>query len=86
MTGKELRIERLNPRNGSAEEPAFSTRGYCLGDRKFGPDKHHAEHAVYVKTLADAAELVAARYSLRMARAGKRGSLISPASLRVIRS
>jgi hypothetical protein len=85
MTGKAIRIELLNPRGGVIEEPVVNAQGYCLGDPKFGPDRHLAKHAVYVKTLAEAAELVAAGYSLRMGGAGKRGSLISPASLRVIR-
>jgi hypothetical protein len=86
MTGKEIRIERLNPRGGVVEEPVVNAQGYCLGDPKFGPKNKLAAHAVYVKTLAEAAEIVDAGFSLRMASEGKRGSLISPASLRVIRS
>ena len=86
MTGHVIRIERTQPRDGIAEEPDFGPKGYCLGDPKFGPGKHHAENAVYVKTLDEAADLVSSGFSLRMTGKGKRASLVSPRGLRIIRS
>lgn len=86
MTVKVIRIERTAPRGGIAEEPEFGTKGYCLGDPKFGATKHHAENAVYVKSLDEAAELVSEGFSLRMTGKGKRASLVSPKGLRIIRA
>lgn len=85
MTGKVIRIERTSPRGGATEEPDLTARGYCLGNPKFGSKKHHAENAVFVDTLDEAAELVLQGFSLRMVSEGKRASLISPKSLRIIR-
>ena len=72
MTGKVIRIERIAPRGGIVEEP------------EFGTTKHHAENAVYVRTLDEAAELVSDGFSLRMTGKGKRASLVSPKGLRII--
>jgi predicted fused transcriptional regulator/phosphomethylpyrimidine kinase len=85
MTGKIIRIERVEPRDGIVEEPEFGARGYCLGDPKFGSEKHHAKNAVFVMSLDEAAELVSAGFSLRMVGKGKRASLVSPKGLRVVR-
>ncbi|MBT5572431.1 MAG: hypothetical protein HOJ90_14535 [Alphaproteobacteria bacterium] len=72
MTGKVIRIERIAPRGGIVEEP------------EFGTTKHHAENAVYVRTLDEVAELVSDGFSLRMTGKGKRASLVSPKGLRII--
>ena len=80
-----IRIERVSPRKGAAETPQVSARGYCLGDPKFGSKKHLARHAVFVKTLNEAAELISLGYSLRMTGEGKRASLVAPGSLKIIR-
>ncbi|MEQ8731994.1 hypothetical protein [Marinovum algicola] len=85
MTGKVIRIERISPRGGVTEEPDPTERGYCLGNPMFGAKKHHAENAVFVDTLDEAAELILKGFSLRMVSKGKRASLISPKSLRIIR-
>jgi hypothetical protein len=85
MVGKVIRIERVEPRGGIAEEPEFGARGYCLGDPKFGSEKHHAKNAIYVKSLDEAAELVSAGFSLRMIGKGKRASLVSPNGLHIVR-
>jgi len=85
MNGRVIRIERVSPREGLNEEPELTTRGYRLGDPAHGSDKHHAEHAVYVKTLDEAAELINRGFSLWMSARGKRASLIAPQSLRVVR-
>ncbi len=84
MEGKVIRIERVAPRGGVSEEPVWSAKGYCLGDPKFGAEKHHAKNSVFVKTLDEAAELISAGFSLRMAGKGKRASLVSPKSLRIV--
>lgn len=85
MKGRVIRIERVSPRDGVAEEPDFTTKGYRLGDPAHGKFKHHAENTVYVKTLDEAAELIERGFSLWMGHKGKRASLISPGSLRIIR-
>ncbi|PKP85638.1 MAG: hypothetical protein CVT80_01465 [Alphaproteobacteria bacterium HGW-Alphaproteobacteria-2] len=86
MTGQVIRIERVSPRAGKMEEPEFTAKGYKLGDPAHGKHKNHAEHAVYVKTLDDAAELIGKGFSLWMGAKGKRASLISPESLRIVRA
>lgn len=72
MNGRVIRIERVSPREGLNEEPELTTRGYRLGDPAHGSDKHHAEHAVYVKTLDEAAELINRGFSLWMSARGTR--------------
>jgi type IV secretory pathway TrbF-like protein len=81
-----VRIERLFPRTGAAEEPELTARGYRLGDPKYGSRKHHAENAVFVATLDAVAAKMADGFSVWMAARGKRASLISPGSLRVVRA
>jgi hypothetical protein len=85
MTTKVIKIERVSPRDGIPEEPEWGARGYCLGDPQHGSKKHHTENAVFVKTLDEVAEFVSRGFSLRMTRKGKRGSLVSPSGLRIIR-
>lgn len=68
------------------EEPYRSRRGYKLGDPKHGSEIHLTKNAIFVKTLDEAADLVGRGYSLWMTAKGKRPSLISPGSLRVIRN
>lgn len=86
MSGPVIMIERAVPRDGIIEEPEWGPKGYCLGDPKFGAEKHHAKNAVFVKTLDEAAELVSKGFSLRMVGPGKRASLVSPKSLRIVRN
>lgn len=81
-----LRIERTAPRRGAFEEPQLTTKGYKLGDPAHGMHKHHIENAVYVQTLEEAAALISKGFSLWMISQGKRASLISPQSLRVVRT
>ena len=84
MNQKIVRIERVTPRDGVAEAPLVTTKGYQLGDPSFGSRKHHAEHAVHVATLEDAAGLVRQGFSLWMTSKGKRPSLVSPSGLRIV--
>lgn len=84
MNRRVARIERVFPRKDVVEEPEITRKGYRLGDPAHGRQKHHAEHAIYVKTLTEAAMLVRKGFSLRMGAVGKRASLIAPKSLRVI--
>jgi hypothetical protein len=86
LSGKVTSIQRVSPRDGSVEEPDLTTKGYCLGDPKFGGEKHHAKNAVYVKTLDEVAELMSRGFSVRMVGPGKRASLVSPKSLQIIHS
>jgi len=81
-----VNISRRQPRNGIAEHPVSTTRGYQLADPKFGADKHHAEYAVFVRTLEEAADLIEREnYSIWMTQPGKRASLISRQSLIISR-
>lgn len=86
MSGKVIGIQRVSSRDGSVEAPEFTAKGYCLGDPKFGNEKHHAKNAVYVKTLDDAAALIENGFSLRMVGPKKRPSLIAPKSLKILRA
>jgi len=84
-----VRIERKFPRKGITEEPLLTPKGYKLADPAFGEHRHHAPHAIFVKSLEDAADAVERGLSLWMkdiAPNGKRESLISAASLKVIRN
>jgi hypothetical protein len=84
---KVLKIERVSSRPGGIETPAWTSRGYELASPKTGGKKHHAANATYVRTLDEAADLIEnLGYSLRMHRPGKRPSLISPKSLRIVRA
>jgi len=85
LSGKVTSIQRVSPRDGTVEEPDLTAKGYCLGDPKFGGEKHHAKNAVYVKTLDEVAEFIARGFSVRMVGPGKRASLVSPKSLQIIR-
>ncbi len=86
MAGRETRIERLESRLGGAEQPILTTRGYQLADPANGSSKHHAEHAVFVPTLDEAADLIERGSLIWMGGTGRRSSLISPGSLRIIRA
>ncbi len=86
MSNGIVKIERVSPREGAVEEPEFTTRGYKLADPRFGNNKHHAANAIYARTLDEAGALVEKGYSLWMNTKGKRASLISPGSLRIVRT
>lgn len=80
-----IRIERISSRPGVIEEPLITPRGYKLGNPAFGERKHCKEAQVYVTTLDGAADLIDKGYPIWMHGRGKRASLISPASLRIIK-
>lgn len=84
MSERVIRIERLSPRKGVVEEPVWTSKGYQLADPAHGAQKHHAKHAVHVRTLDEAAQLIGKWFSLWMVAKGKRSSLISPQSLRIV--
>jgi hypothetical protein len=81
-----INIERLDPRNGVAEVPYKTRRGYKLADPGYGREMHHAKNAIYRSTIQEAADLVEAGHWIWMTQPGKRPSLISPASLRITRT
>ena len=81
-----LTIARTDPRPGGTEAPQLTRRGHELASPHHGAEKHHAKHAVFVRTLDEAAALIAEGYSLRMGRPGVRSSLISPEKLRISRA
>ncbi|MBB3974110.1 hypothetical protein [Hansschlegelia beijingensis] len=86
MAGTVTGIERVTPRPGDAETPALAGDGrFKLADPSNGKEKHHAKHMVYARTLDEVADLLARGFSLWMTKPGKRPSLISPESLRILR-
>ena len=86
MSERVIRIERVSPRKGVVEEPVWTSKGYQLADPSHGAQKHHAKHAVHVRTLDEAAQLIGKGFSLWMVAKEKRSSLISPQSLRIVRA
>lgn len=86
MSGQVIRIERISPRKGVVEEPNITTNGYQLADPAHGRNKHHAEFAVYARTLGEVAVLIGKGFSLWMRANGKRPSLIAPKSLCIVRA
>lgn len=82
-----VRIERLQPRGGVSEHPLDEAAGFKLASPSEKGEKHHAKHAIHVRTLEEAADLIEKKnFSIWMVRPGKRASLICPTSLRIIRS
>lgn len=81
---KVLRIERASPPAGPPELPFRTPQGFKLANPAGGKERHHAEWAVYAVTLEEVADLLAKGFPLWMKQAGKRETLISPSSLRVI--
>lgn len=80
-----VRIERVRPRDGLNEQPVETPKGYELVDRRIPERRHHVENSTFVRSIEEAAYLVEQGYAIRMYAPGKRPSLISPSSLRVIR-
>lgn len=83
MSEHVIRVERLSPRKGVVEDPVWTSKGYQLAEPVHGAQKHHAKHAVFVRSLDEAAKLIGKGFSLWMGAKGKRPSLISPQSLRI---
>ena len=79
-------IERLEPRDGIREWPHKTAKGYKLAPPGLGTGRNKSENAIYVSSLDKAADLLGKGYCLWMTQAGKRPALITPESLRVIRS
>lgn len=85
MAERVIRIKRLPSRSVVVEEPILTQKGYQLADPAHGKVKHHAELAVHVRTLDEAAGLIGRGFSIRMGAKGKAPSLIAPNSLRIVR-
>jgi hypothetical protein len=81
-----LKIVRISPRPGAVESPIESDRGYELVDRRISGPKNRVENSTFVRSLDEAAYLVEQGFAIGMGAAGKRPSLISPQSLRIIRT
>lgn len=80
------RIERISPRPGAHESPIESDLGFELVDRRVAGQKNKVENATFVRSIEEAAYLVDQGFAIRMGARGKRASLISPQSLRIIRT
>jgi hypothetical protein len=84
---KIVKIERTVAPKGLPEEPFRNPSGaFKMADPSFGKKRHHAKHAIFVKSLNDVADHLDSGYSLWMKQPGKRETLICAASLRVIQA
>lgn len=81
-----VRIERIQSRPGLVEAPVETDRGFELVDRRIEGQKNKVENSTFVRSLDEAAYLVEQGFAIRMGAPGKRPSLISPGSLRIIRT
>jgi hypothetical protein len=80
-----VEIMRIHPRPGAVEAPIQSDRGFELVDRRISGQKNKVENSTFVRSVDEAAYLVEQGFAIRMGATGKRPSLISPQSLRIIR-
>jgi hypothetical protein len=80
-----ITIERIHPRPGVMETPVETERGFELVDRRLSGQKNKVEKSTFVRSIEEAAYLVEQGFAIRMGAPGKRASLISPPSLRVVR-
>lgn len=81
-----VKIERIHSRPGTVEKPVETDRGYELVDRRISTQKNKVENSTFVRSLEEAAYLVEQGFAIRMGALGKRASLISPRSLRIVRT
>jgi hypothetical protein len=79
-----VKIERIHPRSGVTELPVETERGFELVDRRIAGQKNKVENSTFVRSIEEAAYLVEQGFAIRMSALGKRPSLISPRSLRVV--
>ena len=79
-------IERRRPRNGVAEHPLETDRGFELVDRRLSDRRHHVENSTFVRSIEEAAYLVEQGFAIRMTGPGLRPSLIAPDSLKIIKT
>ena len=79
-------ITRVRARPGAIEVPVESDRGFELVDRRISGQRNKVENSTFVRSIDEAAYLVEQGFAIRMGAPGKRPSLISPQSLRIIRS
>jgi hypothetical protein len=80
-----VEIVRIHPRPGAVDVPIESDRGFELVDRRISGQKNKVENSTFVRSIDEAAYLVEQGFAIRMGASGKRPSLISPQSLRIIR-
>jgi hypothetical protein len=81
-----VKIVRINPRPGVVEEPVESDRGFELVDRRIIGQRNKVENSTFVRSIEEAAYLVEQGLAIRMGALGKRPSLISPQSVRIVRT
>jgi hypothetical protein len=80
-----VKIERVRPRLGVTEKPVETERGFELADRRITGQKNKVANSTFVRSIEEAAYLVEQGFAIRMGGLGKRASLISPQSLRIVR-
>lgn len=81
-----VQIVRLTPRPGALEAPIEGERGFELVDRRISGQRNKVENSTFVRSIDEAAYLVEQGFAIRMGAPGKRPSLISPQSLRIVRT
>jgi hypothetical protein len=81
-----MKIERIHPRPGAVEGPVETDRGFELVDRRISGQRNKVENSTFVRSIEEAAYLVEQGFAIRMGAPDKRPSLISPQSLRIVRS
>lgn len=81
-----VQIMRIVSRPGTTEVPIESGRGFELVDRRISGQKNKVENSTFVRSLDEAAYLVEQGFAIRMGAPDKRPSLISPQSVRIIRT
>jgi hypothetical protein len=81
-------IKRTDRLDRSHWEPCKGARGYQLVNRTIPyPDRNLAKSATFVSTLAEAADLIATGYAIRMCEPGKKsGDYIYPEDLGILQS
>ncbi len=61
-------------------------RGFELVDRRITGQLNKVENSTFVRSIEEAAYLIEQGFAIRMGAPGKRASLISPQSLRIVRT
>jgi hypothetical protein len=79
-----VKIVRIRSRPGAVEAPIESDRGFELVDRRISGQKNKVENSTFVRSIDEAAYLVEQGFAIRMGAPGKRPSLISPQSVKIV--
>ena len=76
-------IRRAEPPAGEPGYPFKTAKGYKMADPAHGEFMHHAEHAIYIRTIEVVVDGIKAGRSFWIKQPGKRETLITAAKLKV---